>query len=232
MKQWIKTIALVLCAALLITAGGCKSAPGSEKLSAIPSETGRYIEQLIDLPLPQGYQDQYIIGVSALENGVEVFTCSYSQEGETSQAHYFRHTILDDGTVKTTDEQWLNDLAVSGGNELHVRRAEDGALYIFFGNYDDQGNSKHVLLVSRDDGKTGTPVTGDGLDALASVTSYGVLSDGSIAYADYYNASIGLLDANGDFLDQLEGETNFTMPTVAAFGTKVATIAPEAKAIR
>jgi len=232
MKQLIKSISLMLCAVLLMTAGGCKGAPGSEKLSAIPSETGRYIEQLIDLPLPEGYQEQYIIGVSALENGVEVFTCTYSQEGETSQAHYFRHTILDDGTVKTTDEQWLNDLAMGGGNELHVRRAEDGALYIFFGSYDDQGNSKHVLLVSRDDGKTGTQISGDGLDALASVTSYGILSDGSIAYADYYNATIGLLDANGDFLDQLEGETNLMMPMVAAFGTKVATIAPEAKAIR
>lgn len=232
MKQLIKTISIVLCAALLMTAGGCKSAPTSGKLSGIPSDTGRYTEQLIELPMPQGYQEQYIIGVSALENGVEVFTCTYSQQGETSQAHYFRHTILDDGTVKTTDEPWLNELASTGGNELHVRRTADGALYIFFGNYDDQGNSKQNLLVSRDDGKTATQITGEGLNSLAGVTSYGVLADGSIAYADYYNASIGLLDANGNYLDQLEGETNQTMPMVAALGTKVATIAPEAKAIR
>ena len=232
MKQLTKTIALMLCAVLLFITVGCKSGTGTEKLSPIPTGTGRYTEQLIDLPMPNGYQDQSIIGISALENGVEVFTHTYSQQGETYQAHYFRHTILDDGTVKTTDEPWLNDLASTGGNELHVRRAEDGALYIFFGNYDDQGNAKQNLLVSRDDGKTAVAITGEGLDALAGVTSYGVLTDGSIAYADYYNASIGLLDANGGYLDQLEGETNQVMPMVAAFGTKVATIAPEAKAIR
>ena len=232
MKQLTKTIALMLCAALLLTAAGCKSDPGTEKLSPVPMGTGRYTEQLIDLPMPNGYQEQYIIGISALKNGVEVFTCTYSQQGETSQAHYFRHTILDDGTVKTADEPWLNELASTGGNELHVRRAADGALYLFFGNYDDQGNAKQNLLVSRDDGKTATEITGEGLNALTGVSSYGVLTDGSIAYADYYNALIGLLDANGGYLDQLEGETNGVTPMVAARGTKVATIAPEAKAIR
>lgn len=232
MKQLTKTIAWMLCAALLLTAVGCKSDPGVVTLSAVQKGTGRYTEQLIELPMPQGYQEQYIIGISALKNGVEVFTSTYSQQGETSQAHYFRHTILDDGTVKTADEPWLNDLASGGGNELHVRRAKDGALYLFFGNYDDQGNSKQNLLVSRDDGKTATQITGEGLDALAGVNSYGVLADGSIAYSDYYNATIGLLDANGGYLDQLEGETSQVSPVVAALGTKVATIAPEAKAIR
>lgn len=232
MKQLSKLIVLLLCAALLIPAGGCKSPATADETITIPAESGRYTEQLLDIPVPEGYQNQYIIGVSALESGVEVFTCSYLQQGDVWETHYFRHTLLEDGTVKTADEQWLNELAVDGGNELHLKRGADGTLYLFFGNYNEQGESQQCLLVSRDDGKTGTQINGDGLNALTGVNSYGLLADGSIAYTDYYNASIGLLDANGGYLDQLEGESNLVMPAVAAHGTKIATIAPEAKAIR
>ena len=224
-----KTIALFLCAVLLLGISGCVASNNSGELSAISGETGRYVESLIEVPLPEGFSDQYVIGLSALENGVQVFTCLYSESG---QAHYFRHTILDDGTVSSADEQWLNDLAIDGGNELRVVRAEDGALYLFKSGYSADGEMQPYFYVSRDDGKTGAALTGDGIGSLSLVNSYGILADGSIAYGDYYNASLGLLNANGDFVEQLEGEANKLMPLVAAQGTKIATIAPEAGAVR
>ena len=227
-----KAITLLLCAAMLFGITGCAASNDTGSGSANATEAGRYVEQLIDVPQPEGYSNQYIIGLSALENGLEVFTCSYSDSDNGSQAHYFRHTILNDGSVKTTDEQWLNDLAVEGGNELRVKRAEDGTLYLFVSNYNENGEVQPHFYVSHDDGKTGSELTGNGIAAISVANSFGVLADGSIAYSDYYNANLGLLTANGDYADQLEGEANKIMPIVAAQGTKIATIAPEAKAVR
>lgn len=223
-----KTIAIIICATLLL-GFGCTASPGVSGGNAIAAGTGRYIEQLIDLPLPEGFSDQYIIGLGTLENALQVFAFSYSESG---QAHYFRHTILDDGTVSTADEQWLNDLAVDGGNELRVVRAEDDALYMFYSGFTDDYQIQPHFFVSRDDGKTGTELTGDGISTIAVANSFGVLSDGSIAYTDYFNANLGLLDQNGNMVEQLEGETGKVTPTLAASGSRIATIAPEAKAIR
>lgn len=228
-----KTIAILLCLALLAGAAGCVGPAGASNGNAIPGKTGRYLEQVMELPALQGDSEQFVIGLSPLENGVEIFTCTYSDNGDgTSTVHYFRHTILDDGTVNTTDEAWLNALAVSGGNSMRVLRAEDGALYMFYSGFTADYQMQPHFLVSRDDGKTGSELTGDGISTVAIANSFGVLSDGELAYSDSFNGSIGMLDANGNGGDPLVGEMQKVVPTVAALGSRVATIAPEAKAVR
>ena len=94
------------------------------------------MEQVINVPMAEGVTQQYIIGLSALENGIEVFTNAYIDNGDgTGSARYYRHTILDDGTTTTADEPWLNELAQNAANELQVIRAADGALYMFFAGF-------------------------------------------------------------------------------------------------
>ncbi|MCE5189447.1 MAG: hypothetical protein LLF75_09765 [Eubacteriales bacterium] len=228
-----KAISILLCAVLLAGAIGCSGPSGASNSNAADAATGRYMEQVIDLPIPEGFSEQYVIGLAALENGVEVFTNTYADNKDgTSSARYFRYTILDDGSVKTAEEQWLNDLAVDGGNEMRVIRAKDGALYMFYSGFGENYQIQPHFIVSRDDGKTGTELTGDGISTIAIANSFGVLDDGSIAYTDYFNANLGLLDQNGSMVEQLEGETGKATPTLAASGSRIATIAPEAKAIR
>ena len=108
-----KAISLLLCAALLAGLFGCVGPARASNSNAAQTASGRYMEQVINVPLPEGISEQYIIGLSALDNGVEVFTSGYIDNGDGSAtARYYRHTILDDGTTTTADEPWLNDLAV------------------------------------------------------------------------------------------------------------------------
>ena len=228
-----KAISLLLCAALLAGLFGCVGPARASNSNAAQTASGRYMEQVINVPLPEGISEQYIIGLSALDNGVEVFTSGYIDNGDGSAtARYYRHTILDDGTTTTADEPWLNDLAVDGGNELRVIRAADGALYMFHASFTPDYQMQAHFLVSRDDGKTGEELTGDGMASIAIANSFGVLTDGSIAYSDYFNGNLGLLDAKGNSMEQLEGETGKVTPSLAAAGSRIATVAPEAKAIR
>ena len=228
-----KAISLLLCVALLTGLVGCTGPARASNSNAAPVASGRYMEQVINVPLPQGVTQQLIIGLSALENGIEVFTNAYVDNGDgTGTARYYRHTILDDGTTTTADEPWLNELAKDAANELRVIRAADGALYMFYAGFEADYQMKAHFLVSRDDGKTGEELTGDGMANIAIANSFGVLNDGSIAYSDYFNANLGLLDAKGNSLEQLEGETGKVTPSLAATGSRIATVAPEAKAIR
>ena len=228
-----KAISLLLCVALLVGLVGCTGPARASNSNAAQANSGRYMEQVINVPLPQGATEQYIIGIGALENGIEVFSSVYADNGDgTSAVHYYRHTILDDGTTTTADEPWLNDLAKDGGNELRVIRTADGALYMFYSGYTADYQIQAHFLVSRDDGKTGEELTGDGMSSIAIANSFGVLTDGSIAYSDYFNGNLGLLDAKGNSLESLEGEMGKVTPTLAAAGSRIATVAPEAKAIR
>lgn len=228
-----KTISLLLCAALLAGFFGCAGSARVSNSNAAQPASGRYMEQVINVPLPEGVSEQYIIGLSAIDNGIEVFSNAYVDNGDgTGSARYYRHTILDDGTTSTADEPWLNDLAKDGGNELRVIRTQDGALYMFHASFTPDYQMLAHFLVSRDDGKTGEELTGDGMANIAIANSFGVLTDGSIAYSDYFNGNLGLLDAKGNSLEQLEGETGKVTPSLAAAGSRIATVAPEAKSIR
>ena len=228
-----RILAGFLCITLLAGVFGCTGPAVASNANAAETAKGRYMEQVINLPLPEGATEQYIIGLDTLENGVEVFTITYSDNGDgTATTHYFRHTILDDGTASTAPEQWLNDLAADGGNELRVQRAEDGTLYMFYSGFTKDYQMQSHFLVSRDDGKTGEALAGDGLSKIEIANNFGVLTDGSIAYSDYFNAGLGLLDKQGNFLESLEGETTKTTPHLTAAGNQIATIAPGAKSIR
>ena len=228
-----KVISFLICTAMLVGLFGCVGPARASNSNAEQAVSGRYMEQVINVPLPEGVSEQYIIGLSALENGIEVFTYAYFDNGDgTGSARYYRHTILDDGATTTADESWLNDLAKDGGNELRVIRAQDGTLYMFHSGYTEDYQMQPHFLVSRDNGKTGEELTGDGIASIAIANSFGVLSDGSIAYSDYFNENLALLDAKGNSIEQLEGETGRVTPSLAAAGSRIATIAPEAKAIR
>ena len=228
-----KAISLLLCVALLAGLAGCVGPARASNSNAAQANSGRYMEQVINVPLPQGVKEQYIIGLGALENGIEVFSSAYVDNGDgTGTERYYRHTILDDGTTTTVDEPWLNDLAKDAANELRVIRATDGTLYMFYAGFTADYQMQAHFLVSRDDGKTGEELTGDGLASIAIANSFGVLTDGSIAYSDYFNANLGLLDAKGNSLEQLEGETGKVTPSLAATGSRIATVAPGAKSIR
>ena len=228
-----KAISLLLCVALLAGLAGCVGSARASNSNAAQALSGRYMEQVINVPLPQGVTQQYIIGLSALENGIEVFSYAFVDNGDgTGIARYYRHTILDDGTTTTADEPWLNDLAKDAANELRVIRAADGTLYMFNAGFTADYQMQPHFLVSRDNGKTGEELTGDGLASIAIANSFGVLTDGSLAYTDYFNGNLGLLDAKGNLIEQLEGETGKVTPSLAATGSRIATVAPEAKSIR
>ncbi|MDD4312867.1 MAG: hypothetical protein PHW41_10335, partial [Eubacteriales bacterium] len=228
-KRWIS---MLLCAALLLSVFGCTKAPdGSNDQPSASGTKGRYLEQELKIPLPEGASEQGIIGVGQSENGLEVFTCVYSGTEEKTMIRYFRHTIQSDGTVTTTDEQWLNDLAADGGNEMRVQQASDGTLYMSYTGFDDQYNLVPHLIVSRDNGKTGESLTGDAIALLEQANSLGILADGKIAVSEYYNGNLYLLDANGNKVQSLDGETKKVMPVVAAQGTQVAYISKGAKSV-
>ncbi len=233
MKQSIKReIAIFLCAILALGTFGCSGAPEKADPQIVEQKaSGRYIEQGIDIPLPEGYSEQYVLGVGSSENGAEVFTYAYSGTDDEVTVHYFRHTIQSDGTITTADEAWLNDLAQDGGNEMRLQQADDGALYMTYTGFDENYDLIPHLLVSRDDGKTGESLTGDGVPLLAQANSFGILASGEIAITEYYNGNLYLLDANGNMEQQLEGETKMVMPSIAAKGTKVAYITKGAQSV-
>lgn len=231
MKHLIKRgIALLLCALLAAGIYGC-SKPTGESTSAEPGANGRYVEREIKLPLPEGFGEQYVIGLCQSENGLEVFTNTYSNDNDTTTVHYFRHTVRADGSITTADEQWLNELAPNGGNEMRVQRAEDGALYMTLTGFDENYQMMPMVLVSRDDGKTGESLTGDGVSLLEQAYGFGVLANGDIAISEYFNGNYYLLDSSGNLKEKLEGETQAAGPAITAHGTQIALVAKGAQSI-
>lgn len=233
MKQSIKReIAIFLCAILALGTFGCSGTPEKAEPQIVePEAGGRYIEQEADIPLPDGHSEQYVLGIGSSENGTEVFTFVYSGTDDQVTVHYFRHTIHEDGTITTADETWLNDLASDGGNEMRLQQADDGTLYMIYTGYDEDYNMVPHLLVSRDDGKTGESLSGDGVPLLEQVNSFDILANGDIVASEYYNGNIYLLDADGNKKQSLDGETKKVMPVVAAHGTQVAYISQGAQSV-
>ncbi|MEA5047168.1 MAG: hypothetical protein VB034_01035 [Eubacteriales bacterium] len=233
MKRQIKRgIALLICALLALGAFGCGTTPSGSVDAAKTGAKGRYVEREIKLPMPEGFSEQYVIGICYTENGLEVFTNTYSTVGEETTTWHFRHTISSDGSVKTTDETWLNDLAPRGGNEMRVQRADDGALYLSQTGFSDTYDLVPEILVSHDDGKTGESLTGDGIALLTQANSFGVLANGDIAATEYFNGGYYLLDSKGNLKEKLEGEAKATGPAVAAQGTKIALITKGAQSVK
>ncbi len=223
MRKITKYLSAVLAALLALgMLAGCKS----PEEAAVPDgvdvlAVGRYVESEVTLPLPEGVQNQMLLGLRE-ENGVRTaFTCTGQGDEEDFRFLYYRHSFAADGTVTTTEEAWLNDLAPLGGNEMHVA-ASGGALYMCFSDYDENGRSVGHVLVSRDDGKTGVELTGSGLASLGTITNMGVLDDGKIAVGSFYDGSLFLLDAEGNTLAELESGSRGGISGSAAGGSYVA----------
>ncbi len=226
-----KRIASLLTALLLLGAlAGCmpEKPENSVAMDAELPSVGRYMEEEQALPLPAGMTDQIILGMDAGADSLCVITASYvATDEDTGCSRYFRHTFAPDGTATTTDETWLNELAPMGGNEMHVLFTKDGTLYMCFSDYDKEGNSVAHLLVSRDGGKTGEMLAGDGLRAMDMITSFGVLDNGGIAVANFYDGSLQLLDSEGNRTEEIAADRQGRINSCAANGDYIAFTAPE-----
>ncbi len=230
MRKWTS---IILCIILLAMAAGCKSKPepsGAKHSDQVADASGRYVERQIPLPLPDGFSKQSVLGIGRNGDTLNVFTYAYSGDAE-ERFYYFRHTIASDGTVTTADEPWLNQLAPKGGNSLSLICADNGTLYMAYFDYDEEANSVAHILVSSDDGVSGAALNGDGIASLSSITSIGVLDDGSIVAADFYGGAALLLDAQGNLIEQLDVQANDLVPCVAR-GNRIACPTPGGKAVR
>lgn len=227
-----KLISLLLCALLLIACIGCKKETATAERPEIATIAGRYTERAIEYPVPEGFDSQIAIGVEKTNDALCIFTCCYRENTpDDFETRYYRHSIAADGSVTTTDEAWMNELAPEGGNSLQILRGSDGFLYASFSDYDEKMNPVAHILVSEDDGKTGRELTGDGMKKLGNITSFGVLGDGGVAAADFYGGTMLLLDAQGGYLEQPDLQASFLVPCTAN-GAYVAGAAPGGKAVR
>ncbi len=225
MKKWISMMLCILAVAASIGCGKTDqpAAPGAAASVDIqPVASGRYVEDEIDLPLPEGVSRQMILGVCRLSGALTAFTAAYFEEGDAWGFRYYRHTLAADGTVATADETWLNELAPLGGNEMHVSSAPDGTLYMYFSDYDEHDRQQAHVLVSRDNGASGTALTGGGVAAMGTITSLGVLADGSLATANFYDGSLLLLDSSGNRITDLTSGNRGQVSACAADGGSVA----------
>lgn len=230
MKRWIS---LLLCAGLLAACAACtptEKTDGSETEALLA--TGRYMESEIALPLPDGFSGQQVLGAQQTDGGWMVFTAASSGEGGEWRLQYYRHTVATDGTVVTADEAWLNALAPRGGNELHICCGGDGAIYMCYSDYDENGNPVPHILVSHDGGQTGEELSGDGVRSVNMLTGMGVFSDGSIVIADFYDGNAFLLDGSGKRMQELSSDNRGRIKACAAGGTYAAFTVPSAKLVR
>lgn len=232
--NWKRTLAALL-APLMLSAliFGCAPKPsgnvgGSDVLGS-ESAKGRYMESPLLLDLPEGVTRLAVIGMGAVEGGVELFSVPHSGEGITEPV-YYRHTLKSDGTQSCREEPWLAEYMKHGGNQMSVQRGADGALYGVWGDYDEAGNMLAHILVSRDDGKTATELMGDGIKSLKMITDFAAMQDGRLVIADWDANGLCVLDAEGNRIQELE--TSRLQSSIAIYGNKIATIAPEGKAVR
>ena len=234
----MKRIAAVLCALImLLSLAACKpreiaaaeadEGPAATALTA----AGRYVEREIRLPAPQGEQNQYPISVFADGENIAVIAAAAIVNGDDYQARYHRYTISPDGAIEESSEAWLNDCAPTGGNDLGVIAGEDGKLYLSFTDYDAEINLIPHIFVSEDGGATGRELTGDIQKTFTSLTSMGVLADGSIAAMDFYGGASAHLDAEGKKLSELDFQNSF-LANCTARGESIASAAPGGKAVR
>ena len=231
-----KRIAILLAALLLPgVIIGCKpqgetAGPGAAGVSAMAA-AGRYTEREIKLPEPEGERGQYLIGLFRDGERICAIGCAAVGDDDSYQARYHRYSIAPDGTVTSAEERWLNECAPRGGNDLRVTGNDAGKLYFSFSDYDAQGKPAPHIFVSEDNGATGRELTGDIRSAFSTLTSMGVLDDGSMAVMDFYSGASALLDADGKQLASLDFQNSF-LANCAARGVSIASVAPGGKAVR
>ncbi|MEG1524820.1 MAG: extracellular solute-binding protein [Clostridia bacterium] len=226
-----KIIAL-LCASLLLLfcLSGCRRAPQADN-GAIPGALGRYMEEPVTLPLPEGATEQSLIGMCAAADGMVYFTCVYHGQDDAFYVDYFRHTVKIEGSVTTQKEQWLSDSAPKGGNELSLIRSDNGTLYFSYNDYDADGNTVPHILVSHDDGKTSETLTGTGVTGHDFILKLGVSTDGRIVVANMGADNLVVLDAQGNVQDELAIDRDHASH-FSVSGDKVICVAPSGDAVR
>lgn len=231
-----RTISLVLMISLLLSCCACAAQPSgapSGSPSGSPSgadveSKGRYMEEKVQLPMPEGFSEQQLIGVNALENGMEYFTVCGKEDANGYTARYYRHTVID-GNAATASESWLDECCPEGGNAMRLGCGADDALYYSFGDYDENGKSQNHIIVSMDNGKTYTELTGNGLGAIDMIVALVMLEDGRFAAQDM-DGGVSILSANGDLEGELEA--GGYDGNLAVCGDRLAVRAPSCKAIR
>ncbi len=174
---------------------------------------GRYVEQEVELPLPKGVTQQAVVGIAAIEGGVEYYTVDY----EGGKPRYFRHAVRDNGDVSTQSEAWLVDNASNNSNGFLVVRSGD-KLYA----YENTASGDSQIIVSEDDGKSASKLTGNGLSAVDAISQMGVLGDGRIVIAGNGKNTIYVLDAKGNLSEELDVNGDVPSSCFAAYGNQVA----------
>lgn len=231
MKNWIS---LLLCVGLFAASAAC--APAGEGIKAEKNaqtlRAGRYVESQIALPKATSASQTSILGVAPGTDVLTVYTFTDEGEGANFHVRYVRHTLSTDGSVTSADEVWLNELAAQGGNEMHLIAGGDGALYMYFSDYDAEYNPQAHILVSRDGGRTGEELGGDDIRSLGMLTGLGVLDDGSLVAGNFYDGTLVLLDQTGNRVRELGAESRGRISSCAAGGQFVALAVPDDNQIR
>ncbi len=197
--------------------------PGSAK--------GRYMESPFELELPPGVNRLNVIGISAVEGTVEIFSMSLDSL-ETENPVFYRHTLAADGAQTFKEEPWLNE-HMKPGNQMLVVRGGDGALYATYADFDEAYNMYAHIVVSNDDGVTGKELTGGGIEPLEMIMELAMLADGRIAAKAWSQSALTILDAEGNRLSVIE--TGWSIGTecgVAASGDLLAALSPDGKGVR
>ncbi len=192
---------------------------------------GRYMENPFELDLPPGVNELNVIGISAIDSAVEIFSVNLDSL-KTENHVYYRHTLAADGTQTFREEPWLNE-HMKPGSQMLVVRGGDGALYATYEEYDEEYKMYAHIIVSRDDGATGKKLTGGGIEPLEMIMELAVLADGRIAAKAWSQSALTILDAEGNRLAELE--TGWVIGTdcgVTASGDLLAALAPDGKGVR
>lgn len=214
--------------ALLFVFCAC-SAPTAGETVAAPQVggKGRYIESKIELPLPEDATEQQLLGMADTGEGMVYYTSTGKPDGDSWICRYFRHTVNAEGALTTQDMPWLNTLAPLGGNQVLLTQCGD-ALYFSFSDYTESGSLQNHIVVSRDNGATGTALTGSGVASFDMIASLSALADGRIAVQDV-DGGVTLLDADGNLLREL-GKSAYN-GGIAALGSKVAYVVSAGNAV-
>lgn len=221
-----KVMVLLLTLTLLLSCYACSEPSGN---NVRLENKGRYMEEKISLALPSGVTDQQLIGINAIESGMEYFTMFGSVDGDSYRVGYYRYTMGGDGSVSATPEKWLEEIAPNGGNQMLLVRGADGHLYFNFSDYDESGELQNHIIVSKDDGQTYTELSGSGIQALDMIVALAPLDDGRIAVQDM-GGNVLLLNAEGNLARELEMGSD--IGGLATHGSRIAMRAQGGKAIR
>ncbi len=222
-----KLVSLLLLLAFAVSLCACGKTDSETASPAEKSGLGRYMESKVVLPLPDGASEQQFIGMYKADDAMVYFT-TYGEGDETYwKSTYYRHTVKGE-SVTTEEVEWLNDACPEGGNQIMLTHS-GGALYLSFGDYDENGKSQNHIFISRDDGKTVVELSGNGISSLSMITSLAAFDDGSIAVQDIDGAAL-LLDSEGNISKEI-GKTAYN-GGLAATARKLAYLDASGKSVR